>query len=37
VEITGGWYSSGVSNLCRKLESDQCRQVLPSLALAVDT
>jgi len=29
VEITGGWYSRGVSDLCRKLESDQCRQVLP--------
>jgi len=37
VEIIGGWYSSGVSNLCRKLESDQCRQVLPSLALVVGT
>ena len=37
VEITGGWYSRGVSNLCRKLESDQCRQVFPSLALAVGT
>ena len=37
VEITGVWYSGGVSNLCRKLESDQCRQVLPSLALAVGT
>ena len=23
MEITGGWYSRGVSNLCRKLESDQ--------------
>ena len=32
VEITGGSYSTGVSNLCRKLESDQCRQVLQSLA-----
>ena len=37
VEITGDWYSRGVSNLCRKLDSDQCRQVLPPLALAVDT
>jgi len=29
VEITRGWYSRGVSNRSRKLESDQCRQVLP--------
>ena len=28
VESTRGWYSSGVSNLCKKRESDQCRQVL---------
>jgi len=35
LEITGGWYSRGVSNLCRKLESDQCQQVLQLLAPAV--
>jgi len=29
VEITRNQYSRGVRNLCRKLESDQCRQVLP--------
>jgi len=29
VEMTGVYYSRVVSNLCRKLESDQCRQVLP--------
>ena len=29
VEINRGWYSRGMSSLCRKLESDQCRQVLP--------
>jgi len=30
MEITGGWHSKGVSNLCRKLDSDQCRQMLSS-------
>jgi len=29
VEITLDLYFRGVSNLCIKLESDQCRQVLP--------
>jgi len=29
-----GWSSRGAINLCRKLKSYQCRQVLPSLVLA---
>jgi len=37
VEITGDWYSRGVSNLCRKLASYQYRQVLPSLAVGTWT
>jgi len=29
VDITRGKYSMGAGNLCRKLENDKCKQVLP--------